>query len=235
MAEFTVAIHDLVYEGFDFQMDEYPIFDESYRDGLNTRIIQHYYYYEIGQESRDQFRYFLKTRLNEVMPYYNKLYESEKMLHDPMHTMSYEHVTDSQSSADTTNNVNNTVKSQNKSTSRARNVASDFPQTMLSGNGDYATNASDVASDADTNATATDATLATTGQAASGKVITKVSGRSGIAADILTAYRNALLNIDLMVIAELRDLFMFVSGSGSSYVEGGNGYGAYFGFGRYGF
>lgn len=67
----------------------YPIFDENYRPTLETKILKHYYTREIGLETVGQWKHFLDMRLNEIMPYYNKLYESELIEFNPMYDVDY--------------------------------------------------------------------------------------------------------------------------------------------------
>lgn len=67
---------------FDF---DYPIFDENYRATLETKIIKHYYFREIGAETYGQWKFWLDRKLNEIMPYYNKLYESELLKFNPFY------------------------------------------------------------------------------------------------------------------------------------------------------
>ena len=66
---------------FDFS---YPIFDPSYKAVLETKILSHYYTREIGEETVGLWKHRLNSKLNEIMPYYNKLYESEAMKIDPL-------------------------------------------------------------------------------------------------------------------------------------------------------
>lgn len=66
---------------FDFS---YPIFDESYRSVLETKILKHYYTREIGAESVGLWKMWLDTKLNEIMPYYNQLYESTLLEFNPL-------------------------------------------------------------------------------------------------------------------------------------------------------
>lgn len=68
---------------------EYPIFDENYRATLETKILKHYYFREIGMETVGLFKHFLRTRMNEIMPYYNKLYESETLEFNPLYDFTY--------------------------------------------------------------------------------------------------------------------------------------------------
>lgn len=61
----------------------YPIFNEEHRAELEHKILKHYYMREIGFETVGLFKLFLNERMAEIMPYYNKLYESETFEFDP--------------------------------------------------------------------------------------------------------------------------------------------------------
>lgn len=54
----------------------YSIFDEDYRAYLNDKIINHFYFREIGFETRAHFAFQMARTLEEIMPYYNTLYEA---------------------------------------------------------------------------------------------------------------------------------------------------------------
>lgn len=68
---------------FDF---DFPIFDESYRTALEKKILLHYYTREIGYETVSRWKLALRNKLNEIMPKYNKLYESELIKFNPLYT-----------------------------------------------------------------------------------------------------------------------------------------------------
>lgn len=72
MAVYTMTFKEFFDAGF--TIGDYPIWDESYRNVLNTKIKNHYYFKEIGQETPARFKFYLDTKLNEIMPYYNELY-----------------------------------------------------------------------------------------------------------------------------------------------------------------
>lgn len=76
------VISDALPHIFDF---DFPIFDENYRVPLETKIIRHYYTREIGLETYGLWKLKLQTKLNEIMPYYNKLYESELYKYNPLY------------------------------------------------------------------------------------------------------------------------------------------------------
>lgn len=52
-------------------------FDEEYRKFLCKKILKHYYLREINSETVGIWLLWLNTRLAEIMPYYNQLYNSE--------------------------------------------------------------------------------------------------------------------------------------------------------------
>ena len=198
----------------DIGLDDYPIHDEAYRETLNSNILNHYHYREIGFETIDMFRFKLKAKMALIMPYYVQMYRSLEIEFDPLNTFKME--TESESTSTGTNATESTSSAANsnntESTSRA--VASDFPQMQLSGNKDYATSAND--STGKTGVTGTSSESANVDSIANDTTKAKSTskGFQGVASDLLVRYRESLLNVDQMVIAELNDLFMQVWDNG---------------------
>lgn len=69
----------------------YPIFNNwwntfipEHRKTLETKILHTYWFNQIGQETPDRFSWQLNATLERIMPYYNKLYESELIKIDPI-------------------------------------------------------------------------------------------------------------------------------------------------------
>lgn len=87
--------------------DDFPLFDESHRVALEKKIVKHFYFYEIGFETWGQFRFRFNEKLQEIMPYYNKRYESETLRYDPMNPTNIT-TTHNGSSNETSNNRGNT-------------------------------------------------------------------------------------------------------------------------------
>lgn len=86
MAKYTIEIRSLIERGYHFALDSYPIFDECHRAELNQKILEHYYFREIGAETPDRFNFYLRRKMNEIMPYYNQLFISEMIKFDPLAT-----------------------------------------------------------------------------------------------------------------------------------------------------
>ena len=156
---------------FDF---DFPIFDENYRTTLETKIIRHYYTREIGLETYGLWKLKLQTKLNEIMPYYNKLYQSELYTYNPLYDvdMTTTHVgqrtgentnvdsriSEKTNSGNTTSSGSNNVenKGSETNTGRSKNSAtrnyqrddaySDTPQGTLNNvkNLNYLTNARNI-------------------------------------------------------------------------------------------
>lgn len=115
---------------FDF---DFPIFDESYRNVLETKILKHFYTREIGLETVGLWKLKLETKLNEIMPFYNQLYKSELIEFNPLydvnltrdHTLNRSEQTDQKGTetADATENGTiNTKGSSNKNGTSRENI-----------------------------------------------------------------------------------------------------------------
>lgn len=180
---------------FDFY---FPIYDENYRQVLCSKILRHYYTREIGEETVGLWKLRLHAKMNEIMPYYNKLYTAWAKEFNPLFDteLTREHTLDrtgNQTGETETNTVN-------------RNLYSDTPQGSLQNvdNETYLTNASKDIADGNSNYTqdikSTDEYLETVKGKSSGVSYSRM----------LNEYREALLNIDLMVINELNNLFMMI-------------------------
>lgn len=206
MAHFTELLRDVDahHNVVKCSLMKYPIFDEGYRTPLNQKILDHYWMREIGQETPDMFLFFLRRKMNEIMPYYNQLYKTEQLSYDPLLTLDIRQVSDSAHSEESSSEAASTQKGDSDSTSRA--VNSEFPQEMLRGDGNYATNAAD--STGETKSTSESDSVGSGTSDGTSHNESRQYGRAGTGASLVAEYRAQLLNIDLMVISELDSLFM---------------------------
>lgn len=193
-------------------LSRYPIFNETYRPRLNGLIIDRFYNQEIGHETVSKFQLQLRAHLNENMPYFNRMYEAEILEIDPLRTVDLQTVT---SNTGTQNSVANVAGETDTSThSGSRSVYSDLPQTMLAGNEDYASNATDANTGASVNAENTETSSAETESTADGDSHT--FGYQGNPSELIALYRENLANIDIMVLDSMTPLFMGVWHSGDT-------------------
>ena len=225
MSKYTTTIKNLIDNNFDFQMTSYPIFDENYRETLNHNILYHYYENEIGFETASLFRLYLNQRLNEIMPKYNELYKAQKKMIDENLLLNNTNLTETlsgQNSKTDTNTTNtsgsSTSNSTNNSITNSKNLFQDTPQgTIAQTDIDAQTWATNLTLDRNSNSTAINDTSNTSGTSNStlntsalNSYVKSIVGNNGTKfnIDLLNDLKNNLMNIDLMVIDELYDLFM---------------------------
>lgn len=89
MANYTCYLHDLIESGYDLGLKNYPIWDESHRSELNTKILNHYRFYEIGFETPAMFKYYLNKELDEIMPYYIELWKTTQFEYNKIYVADY--------------------------------------------------------------------------------------------------------------------------------------------------
>lgn len=208
MSKYTTQLRYIIEMEFDLGLKDYPIFDETYRDVLNKKLIDHYYFREIGFETAELFKRFLNRSMNEIMPYYNQLYESVIKFKEK-NPFEDKNITES------SNRKNKGTSSQTgtgTTTSEDLDVRSDTPQSMLA-IGDIKNNtyASDASWD-NANATSTSSNDLTVDNTED--YINTIVGTNGGKnySEMLLDWRNTFLNIDMMVIEdpEIKNCFMLL-------------------------
>lgn len=189
----------IIEQGMKYVFDfDYPIFDESYRTVLQTKILKNYYMREIAHETFGLFKMRLDNQLNVSMPYFNQLYESAKIQINPL------------SDYDITENLNRngtqtgTIQDEGSSSSNGKEIFYQYPQTELSGNNDYATTMTTNEDSIQTDNTNTK-DLKTTDN-----YIKSISGNKLPQSDLLQKYRETFLNIDEQVVNSLDNLFFML-------------------------
>ena len=236
----------------------FPIFDNTYKQELEEKIIRHYYTREIGFETYGLFKLKLETKMNEIMPYYNQLYNSTLLTVDPLNNYKLHKTSAGQNAENTTSSgtanstesrstsgqVNSTTHSTDSrtvgvttsgtSSDTAWSKFSDTPQGAVTGldNDTYLTNAtkntdsattSETSNTSDTgsgdvqradtnsgseNSQRADTTSGTGSRSGTNSYVEDVIGFSGVnQSELLQKFRETFLNIDMMIINELEELF----------------------------
>ena len=210
MSNYTVELRKIDERLIDDALSYYPLFSEEYRSTLNSKIKTHFWFNEIGHETIDIFLFQLKVKMNEIMPYYNQMYESELTKRDPFITVRMTSKNTSNGSTRTTGETSEQGSSTSSTDAKSRAVQSETPQVMLSGNGDYATGAADSTSLTGVKSSSTSGGSQSTTSSSDGSGTATQEGFSGSMASLIQAHRDAIVNVDMMVIAQLEPLFMLV-------------------------
>ena len=196
MSKYTITIKNLMKNNFDFGLQDYPIFDENYRETLNNNILYHYYEDEIGFETPALFKIYLNRTMNRIMSYYNNLYLAQKNILDSgiFNNVNYKETSNRQ--------LNSYANS--SSNSKGKGLYQDTPQGQIS------------MTEFDEQHYATNLTLNNNENTDSSQgnsvddYIRNVTGNNGnrYPVELLNEVRKNLVNIDDLIINELQDLFM---------------------------
>ena len=187
----------------------YPIFDEAYRGVLEKKILKHFYTREIGLETYGLWKLKLDTKLNEIMPYYNKLYESALIEFNPIYTHDLYRKKDV--SVDVADSTEQVASGTDSGSATKRDLYSDTPQGALTGveNETYLTDARKTTNEYETE-NSNSITQSKNGNTLE-DYLEHVYGYEGKdASELILKYRQTFLNVDLLVLNELEELFMQV-------------------------
>lgn len=199
MAHYTITIKTLKEHNFDFGLQNYPIFNESYREILNNNILNYYFESEIGFETAELFKFYLNNTMQLIMPKYNEIYKAQET--------ALENILGNVNLVETSNRKNqNEVNTTSNSTSKNKNLFQDTPQGQLDFTEleeqtwatNYTMNKSNINDESQSNGNNNEDYTRT------------VKGNNGnkYNLDLLYDIKNNLLNIDKLIIDELSDLFM---------------------------
>lgn len=125
----TIKFGELLESGFDWGGATYysgnPEFDANHRQRINKKIEDQYYWREICCIPPGQFRHYMIKNLNNIMPKYIKLLE-----------------------LNASGEINPLIDS--KTSNKQRDIFTEYPQSMLSGDQDYASTGNDSAGESET-------------------------------------------------------------------------------------
>lgn len=215
MAHYTTTIKTLIDNNFDFKMTDYPIFDENYRKVLNQKILNHYYENEIGFETAPLFRFYLNNKLNEIMPYYNILYEKQlQLLNNIDKNVNLVEDFKGTNTNESTTNTESESTSNSSGTSKNKNLFQDTPQGDLNNteleNQTWATNYTMNNTKNENEINDNSSSNGTANSNGTNNYLKTIIGNNGgrYNLDILADLQKNLMNIDLLIINELYELFM---------------------------
>ena len=224
MANYTIELRK-IHESpnthvFNFNYDFY-IDNQDIKNKFQEKFIDHYYFDEIGFETVGRFQHRLRTRLNEIMPYYKQLYKTE------LESQNINFLLNKDLRETTTRNLNkednatntNTSSSNNESTTTANENNLFKESTLNNGNASLNLEGSLTSTNSNNSSLTNNATNHSNGESSlkssatgnEAESITFLSqGNIGItsSAELLEKWRSVLINIDQMIIDECKDLFM---------------------------
>lgn len=188
--------------------NSYLIFDENYRPALEQKILKHYYTREIGFETVGLWMLKLRIKMNEIMPYYNQLYQSALMSFDPFKDTDITTEHKRNENGYTNDAGSNSSTANNEST--GYNLFSNTPQGSLSGveSMTYLTDATK--NTGNSTGVVNGSVNNHKDMSTTESYLESIKGKRGAAnySELLLKYRETFVNIDMKVINELSDLFL---------------------------
>lgn len=84
MANYTIELREILRSKDIFKPINYNLYENSYKPIFEEKFIKRFYFREIGVETIQRFIINLETTLNEIMPYYEHLYQTTTYKYDPI-------------------------------------------------------------------------------------------------------------------------------------------------------
>lgn len=227
----TVELGEIVASGVDVWAFDYPVPAETVhyngktakvpfdKKAFEQKILDHYRFRQIGQETVGRWLHYFRTRIREIMPYYVQLYEFEAKwfnVDDPLE--SYNLVETFEESSHGSGTQKGSGSSENTSDSSGstdkENRFSDTPQGSIENLDSYMTTATKDHEASTGKATVKGSDTSESSTTNTGNTSHTLTRRGNIGVQPLGGevqnIRDAFINIDLMVINELKDLFIQV-------------------------
>lgn len=220
----TVELREIVESGVKIWDFDYPVprasidyngktckvdFDKA---AFEKKIVDHFYFRQIGQETVGRWLHYFRTRIREIMPYFVQLYEFDakfRNIEDPLEsynlveTFRQEHSDNGSitgnTSSERSEESENLHRLSNTPQGRIENIDDGYLTEATKGNGSGSSNESGESSSTSESNGSVEHTLTKRGNIG-------VQPLGGEVENI----RNAFVNIDQMVINELNDLFLQV-------------------------
>jgi len=207
------------FELFDFP---YQFDDKAFAQELEQAVIDHYWNYEIGQETPDDFKRVFRRRWLQAVSYYNKLHNTTLLEYNPLINYkmneALEQLSKTSRTEDSTTqaNTDNTRTDNTQSTTDTNSKASDYPQQSIAG-GNYLSGEQVTDSTIKNTGTVKDNSNATSSGATQteGTDNTEyektIEGLTGTTyQELIRKERDNMLRITGMVIEELKPCFILV-------------------------
>ena len=220
----TLELRDIVESGVNIWAFDYPSYykgDE--KTAFEKKVIDHYYFRQIGQETTGRWLHYFRTRIREIMPYYIQLYQSQELMQsieDPFGNVDITETFEQESEGSTSSEGSNTSTS---SGSTERTVGEDkihkfsnTPQGTITNLETFMTEASvddNTTTDNELVSGEGSETVRTSGTSGGKTSYTMTKkGNQGVNtyAHDMKELRETFLNIDMQIINELKDLFLMV-------------------------
>lgn len=210
----TVELRDVVESGVKVWDFEYPSYYQGEaKTAFEKKVLDHYWFRQIGQETVGRWLHMFRTRVREIMPLYLQYYHSVELMEaqeDPFEAYNLTETLEKNTRSSGTSRNTGSASTENGETNTREHRFSNTPQGSLDNLDNYLTEAS---KDTDTNAhngtASSESESESTGEGSESYTLTR-KGNIGVQplGKEVQALRDSYINVDMMIIDELNDLFL---------------------------
>ena len=204
MSKYTLELR-YIYEDENFNLFDFPynLYNNDLKPWFEEKFFQHFMFYEIGFDTIGMFKQRLMSKLNDIFPYYKQLYETEIrtkgidfMLNKDLKESYVRELTSNSNSNQESNVTSNGLSTAGQLTPSLIANSQKIDKFMDSAQKDNSSSNSTSTGESNGNSKEQYSLIS--------------QGNIGItsSAELLTKWRETLLNIDLMIFEECNDLFM---------------------------
>ena len=204
MSKYTIELR-YIYEDKNFELFDFPynLYNNELKPWFEEKFFEHFMFYEIGFDTIGMFKQRLMSKLNDIYPYYRDLYETEIrsknidfMLNKDLKESYVRELTSNSNSNQESNVTSNSLSTAGQLTPSLIANSQKIDKFMDSAQKDNGTSSSTSTGESNGNSKEQYSLIS--------------QGNIGItsSAELLTKWRETLLNIDLMIFEECNDLFM---------------------------
>ena len=225
-SKLTLELREVVAGGVDLWDFEYPsYYKDAQKAEFEKKVIDHYYFRQIGQETVGRFLHMFRAKVREIMPYYIDMYKSVEIMHglenpfdnvDVLETFEQETTDSASGESSSTTSGNASSSGTHGSNENKEHRFSNTPQGSIENLNSYLTEAAQDDNTVSETSESSSETSATSGGSSSSESAGTVKhtlhrkGNQGVntfAHDIIE-FRKSIINVDMMVINELNELFL---------------------------
>lgn len=226
MAKYTIELRELVENGYEIFDFDYPFYEPYQKNRFEETFINYYYFYEIGAETITRWKHMLKTQLNLLYTKYEQLYYTilrsqniDFMLNkDLKESWTRELDTVGKEYNYTTNlgneNTENNITLKNTEDYKNSSLENGLASTSLDNLTDISNTSTKAESDNNAMVTKNYSTQGNINQDENQKEKYSLVSQGNIgttsSAQLLRDWRSVLIDLQEMLIKDLRCLFMYV-------------------------
>ena len=209
-SKLTMELREVIAGGVNLWDFDYPSYYQGEeKKAFEQKVIDHYFFRQIGQETVGRFLHMFRAKIREIMPYYVDMYKTVKIMHgieDPFGNVDVTETFEQESTGSSSGESSATSTGNGTTQENKERRFSNTPQGSIDNLERYMTEASRESSES----SETSSGSSTSESAGTVRHTLHKKGNQGVNtyAHDMIEFRTSIINVDMMVINELNELFL---------------------------